>query len=167
MKKEIKRPSHDEYAKFVESEFSFLETDYGFNKIWDQQDRFRVVYTGGQISVHVWGWDYGESGHVSLNLGNEELPYAKYVTSFERKLTESTGKRQLDDLKEHAHRLRFECKEILRGDLSSMLPLRPFPNAEELWFKRDFVKIIKNLKDSEKTLSPLWQSRYEYALKNS
>ncbi|MBN1609004.1 MAG: hypothetical protein JW940_20420 [Polyangiaceae bacterium] len=166
MRKQIQRPSHEQYVQFVEAEFGFLETEYGFNKKWDAEDQFRVVYSNGPMSVRVWGWGWGASGHMSLNLGDEELPYSQYVTSFDRKLTATTGKKQLDDLQERAFRLRNECQEILRGDLSSLVPFRPFPNAEELWSRRDFATLIERLRHTDQPLSPMWQNRYEYALKN-
>jgi hypothetical protein len=167
MSREIQRPGHDEYVEFMEEEFRFLEKDYGFIKAWDKDDGFRVVYSGGKIRVHIWGWGYGESGHLSVNLGEEELPYSELVTSFQTNLTESTGKPQLDDLREHAYRLKNECAELLDGNLSVLIPYRPFPNAEELWFKREFSTIVELLQDVEEPLSDKWKTRYEYALKNS
>ena len=167
MKKEIQRPSHEEYVKFVEGEFLFLETEYGYKKKWDENDRFRVVYSGSSISVHIWGWGYGESGHMSVNLDEEQLPYSECVTTFEKKLTESTGKPQLNDIKEYAFRLKNECGNILMGDLSVLEPFRPFPNAEELWFNREFSTIVQILGNAKQPLSKKWQARYEYALKNA
>lgn len=167
MKKEIQRPSHTEYVKFVEDEFAFLESEYGYKKKWDDNDKYRVSYSGTIMSAHLWGWGYGESGHMSINLDKEELPYSEYVTSFDKKLTESTGKPQLDDFRECAYRLKNECQSILKGDLSVLDPYRPFPNAEELWFKRDFSMIIEQIEKNKKPLSKKWQNRYEYALKNA
>jgi len=167
MKKEVIRPSHSEYVKFVESEFSFLETLYGFNKVWNKTNRFQVRYSLNSISVSIWGWGYGESGHASISFKDEELPYFEYVTSFDRKLTEPTGKQQLDDLKEHAHRIRNECQTVLQGDLSVLDELRPFPKAEEFWAKRDYKTIVESLEKNKKPLSIKWQNRYEYAIKNA
>jgi hypothetical protein len=164
--KNILRPSHEEYVKFVEKEFSFLEIEFGYQNKWDAKDKFKVVYTGQSISVHIWGWGYGESGHISINLGEEQLPFTEFVTPFKKKLTESTGKPQLDDFKEYAYRLRNECQEILKGNLSPLDPYRPFPNAEKLWFDRAFAKIIELVESNKKPLSKKWQTRYEYALKN-
>jgi len=163
----IQRPSHDEYVRFVEAEFGFLETEYGFGRAWDPNDGFRVVYAKGSMAVRIWGWGWGASGHVSLHLGDEELPFARYVTPLDRKLTATTGKQQLDDLREQAYRLQHECQDVLRGDLSPFAPFRPFPGAEEVWRKRDFATLIRCLEHTEQPLSPMWQNRYEFALKNA
>jgi hypothetical protein len=167
MKKALQRPTHEEYVAFVEEEFAFLQNEYGYKRRWDSTDSYRAVYSGPGISVHIWGWGYGASGHVSLMLGEEQLPYHEYVTPFDKKLAESTGKQQLNDLREHAHRLRNECAQLLRGDLSVLDPYRPFPNANELWHKRDYSKIVELLNNSRKPLSRKWQARYEHALKNA
>jgi hypothetical protein len=163
--RKIQRPSHDEYVRFVEAEFGFLETEYGFARAWDPNDDFRVAYSKGPMAVHIWGWGWGESGQMSLHLGDEELPFVRLVTPLDRKLTATTGKQQLDDLRERAYRLQHECQDVLRGDLSPLTPYRPFPRAEEVWLKRDFATLIKCLEHAEQ-LSPMWQNRYEFALKN-
>jgi len=167
MSKETLRPTHNEYVQFVEQEFRFLETDYLYVKAWDKKDEFHVAYSGPTISIHIWGWGYGESGHMSVNLGKEKLPHHELVTPIRTRLTESTGKPQLDDIREHAYRLQKECVELLDGDLSILSPFRPFPNADELWFNREFSTIIAFLSNVEEPLSETWKTRYEYALKNA
>lgn len=167
MSRKIQRPTHDEYVQFVEQEFNFLESDYGYRKSWDKKDAFRVIYSGRRISVHIWGWGYGESGHMSVNLGAEELPYRDLVTSKLPEHIGSTGRQQLDDLREHAYRLKTDCQELLTGDLSVLAPYRPFPNADELWFNREFSTIVELLEKVDKPLAGKWKTRYEYALKNA
>jgi hypothetical protein len=142
-------------------------SDNGFKKKWSKDDAFSITYAYKSMSVHIWGWGYGESGHISLNIGEEKLPYHEYATPLNKKLTESTGKKQLDDLKEHAYRLKNECQQILKGDLSSLLPYRPFPNAENLWQKRAFAQIVQQLQNSKVPLTETWKNRYEHALKNA
>jgi len=163
----IQRPSHEEYVAFVETKFRFLEKDYGFRKVWDPQDKFRVVYSSHDLNVQIWGWGWGASGHLSVNIGNEELPFFRVMTPLTEKLLGTTGKPQLDDLQELAFRLEKEGADLLRGDFTRMLPYRPFPYAEELWRKRDYSTLVDRLRKCEMPLSPEWQNRLEYASKNA
>jgi len=167
MKTEIQRPSHEEYVAFVETRFQFLERDYGFRKVWDPEDKFRVVYSNHDLNVRIWGWGWGASGHLSVNLGDEALPFFRVMTPRTEKLLGTTGKPQLDDLQELAFRLEKEGADLLRGDFTRMLPYRPFPYAEELWQKRDYATLVDRLRKCETPLSPLWQNRLEYASKNA
>jgi hypothetical protein len=166
MKPDIQRPSHDEYVSFVEERFRFLEQEYGFRKSWDTQDSFRVAYSNGDLRVQIWGWGWGASGHASLSLGDESLPYHRIVTPLSQRLLATTGKPQLDDLQELAIRFEKQCADLLRGDFTRLLPHRPFPRAEELWHKRDYATLVDRLRKCEVPLSPEWQNRFEYALKN-
>ncbi|TGM87978.1 hypothetical protein [Leptospira licerasiae] len=166
MKEKILRPSHEEFVDLVKAEFFFLETKYGFRKKWHSTDHFHVTYFNEYLKIHVIGWGYGESASLIIFFGEEELPLYKYMTPFSKKLTTATGKKQLDDLKECAYRLKNECGEILEGNFTCLLPYRPFPDAEKIWQKRDYVEIVKQLQNINIPLSEAWKNRFEHAKKN-
>ena len=165
MKTNFQRPSHAEFVSFVEDRFRFLEDDYGYSKAWDSRDDFRVVYSNQDLQVRIWGWGWGASGHVAFNLGDEELPFLRLATSLSESLHPKSDKPQLDDLQELAIRL-TECRDLLLGDLTRLLPYRPFPRAEEIWRKRDYPALVDHLNKCQTVLSPEWQNRFEHALKN-
>ena len=167
MKKPIQRPSHDEYVRFVEDEFRFLEAELDFLKTWDSQDAFRVKYSKERIHVSIWGWGYGESGHAGIELDDEEIPYWYLTTPRTTKLSPPTGKSQLDDLREIAVRMRNECRDILLGDFTRLLPFRPFPHAEEMWRSRRWKELVVALDACSKPFNDLWANRYDHAVKNS
>ncbi|EJZ43757.1 hypothetical protein [Leptospira licerasiae] len=166
MKKPIVRPSHKEFVDLAETEFLFLEVEYSFRKEWDSVDAFHVTYSNSYLKIHIRGWSYGEYAYVTIFFGEEELPYHEYITSFSKKLTPTTGKNQLDDLKEYAYRLKFECREILEGNFTCLIPYRPFPNAEKVWRKRDYSEIVRQLQNVSLPLSEAWSNRLEHAKKN-
>src|SRR5262245_61081148 len=167
MKPDFQRPSLEEYVSFVENRFRFLEEEYGFRKSWDTRDRFRVAYSNGVLRVDIWGWGWGESGHASLSLGDEGLPFHRIVTPLNQKLLATTGKPQLDDLQELAIRFEKQCADLLRGYILLLLPLCPFPRSDELRQKLDYSTLVDRLRKFEVPLSPEWQNRFEYALKNT
>jgi hypothetical protein len=102
-----------------------------------------------------------------MNLGDEQLPFFRVMTPLTEKLLGTTGKPQLDDLQELALRLEKEGADFLRGDFTRMLPYRPFPYAEELWWKRDYSTLVDRLRKCEMPLSAEWQNRLEHASKNT
>jgi hypothetical protein len=56
-----------------------------------------------------------------------------------------------------------ECVRFVEAEFG----FGPFPGAEEVWIKRDFATLIRCLEHTEQPLSPMWQDRYEFALKNA
>jgi hypothetical protein len=119
-----------------------------------------------------------------MMLDDEELPYFRITTPMNKKLTQSIGKPQLDDLSECAHRLRHECKDILDGDLSRLSEWRTwaaeqrqryedfrerdkmerfFAKAEVMWQSRDFGSLVAYLGPQERQLNVFWRRRYRYA----
>jgi hypothetical protein len=185
---DIHRPSAEEFRASVESLFSFLCTEYGYAAHWDDKNRFSVEYVKASLVIKVYGLGWGSSGHVTLMLDEEELPYSKVTTPINKKLTQSVGKPQLDDLSEYAYRLRYECKDILGGDLSRLTKWRTwaaeqrqryedfrkrdkmerfFAKAEDMWRLRDFVSLVAYLRPQESRLNVFWRRRYGYAQKHA
>ena len=185
---DIPRPSRDEFRNTVESLFGFLCAEYGYVSHWDNEDHFSVEYTKEPLVIRVYGSGWGAYGHVIMMIGEEHLPYHQITAPGNRRLTQSTGKPQLDDLSELAYRIRNECKDILSGDLSRLSDWRKwkaeqeqkvrdfsqrheterfFAKAEELWQPRRFSALVQYLHACESQLNPLWRRRYRYAQKHA
>jgi len=113
-------PSLEQFVEACRREFAFLR-ELGYSERDDDpDDRFRVRFSNGQLTLTVRGENWGQHAGVTLvRADGREAPVWWFVPEAERSTRppfEPTGFRQLDDIRITALTMLRYCRDVLAGD---------------------------------------------------
>lgn len=169
-------PSLEEFRAAVGREFAFVREERGFALEWDARHPLVATFRRANLAVRVEGVNYGSGTMVTLLADDSALPslFAPLQVSA------PTDCPQLDELREHALRLRHELADFFAGDLSRFEAKRQeleqherarraareadpkglfFSRADALWKNKKSRDLVAHLRASPYPLSPIWLDR--------
>ncbi len=177
----------DEFFHTVEIEFGFLGIEHGYKLTKPINEPFTVVYEKGSQLIRVTGINYGFGAHLEAWIDGEYLPLWPLMSDLSARTFPDTEKPQLDDLREHAWRLKQECADIVKGDFSRVDKIHEaigknrrsieekdqqakwvefFKVAEKFFNTKQFAECVERLSTSPYKLPPIWEGRLKYAMKH-
>lgn len=174
----------EEFFTTVDTEFGFLVSENGYQRVVPSDQPFTVEYRRGTLCIRVSGVSYGFGACLQFFVDGESLPLWVVMTKLTVRKAELTDKPQLDALREYAWRLRHECSALVAGDFAEVERTREavrekqrqieaarqadkrgrfFSIADKLFRAHQFAECVTHLQQSPYELSETWKARFEYA----
>jgi hypothetical protein len=115
-------PSLAEFLAACDRECAFLVREHGFVRLDEplEYNRFSVRFRKGELEVHVYGENYGQTASCDLVQGGERLPLGLLVPAARRPARTRRGAvpGQLAQVQAIAATLEAHAGDVLRGDFT-------------------------------------------------